>query len=105
MWDRSIIVIHGDHGSRIAKNRTDVLNREILTAEDYRDTYSTFFVYKKAMSTKGDVDSTPASLRKLLASTFAIPATVADDQRVYLSRAGLEPHLGPALHELVGFSN
>lgn len=104
MWDKSIIIIHSDHGSRIAKHRTDVPNLETLTPEDYRDTYSAFFAHKKAMPTNGDVETKPASLRSLLASIFLIPNIPAEDKIVYLGRSGVVPNQKSVAHKLLGFS-
>ena len=46
LYDDAIIVVHGDHGSRISLNGVTYFNRDNLTSEDYRDMYSTLFAIK-----------------------------------------------------------
>ncbi len=40
LYDKAIIVLHGDHGSAISLHSPSNLNRDQLTPEDYRDTFS-----------------------------------------------------------------
>ena len=46
MWENSIIIIHGDHGSRIRIRRPIYANRKEISNEDLRDSYSTLFAAK-----------------------------------------------------------
>lgn len=46
IFERSIIVVHGDHGSMIAKYLPRPWNLEHLTSEQYRAHYSTLFAFK-----------------------------------------------------------
>jgi len=46
LYDDAIIVVHGDHGSRITLHSPSIRNRDKLTPEDYRDFYSTLFAIK-----------------------------------------------------------
>jgi len=46
IYERSIIVIHGDHGSLIGKNLPRYSNLELLRPEDYRAHFSTLFAIK-----------------------------------------------------------
>jgi len=46
LYDDAIIVVHGDHGSRLSLSSADQLNRDKLTPEDYRDLFSTLFAIK-----------------------------------------------------------
>jgi hypothetical protein len=101
MWERAIIIIHGDHGARIVSNYANVGNREKLTPADYRDTYSAFFAHK-GVSKDGGVDATPRSLQKILSGIFSIPNELDDRKIVYLGR-GPKKTQKPESHGLIGF--
>ena len=45
-YERATIVIHGDHGARIALNDPDVATASELTPADYMDAFSTLFAVK-----------------------------------------------------------
>jgi hypothetical protein len=45
-FERSIILIHGDHGSRIARSYMSSYAQDRLTPDDYRDSFSTLFAFK-----------------------------------------------------------
>ncbi|MCZ6799518.1 MAG: hypothetical protein O7F12_03435 [Nitrospirae bacterium] len=66
IYDDSIIIIHGDHGSRISIREPLVSNRDVLTDEDIIDGFSTLFAVK--MPGKAwDYDSSPLPLEQLMA--------------------------------------
>lgn len=46
LYDDAIIIVHGDHGSRISLHSEHQINRDKLTPEDYRDLFSTLFAIK-----------------------------------------------------------
>lgn len=46
VYDDFIIVLHGDHGSLIGQHPPNVLNRNRLTADDYRAHFSTLFAVR-----------------------------------------------------------
>jgi hypothetical protein len=46
LYDDAIILVHGDHGSRISLHSASHHNQGKLTPEDYRDLYSTLFAIK-----------------------------------------------------------
>ncbi len=46
LYNDSIIVVHGDHGSRITLHSASYQNRDKLTPEDYRDLFSTLFAIR-----------------------------------------------------------
>lgn len=46
IFDRSVIVIHGDHGSMISRFQPDVANMEQLTSADFRAGFSVMFAVK-----------------------------------------------------------
>jgi hypothetical protein len=41
IFDDALIIVHGDHGSRIAINSPSSKNRKLLSDNDFRDNYST----------------------------------------------------------------
>jgi hypothetical protein len=45
-FERSIILIHGDHGSRIARSYMSSYAQDTLMPDDYRDSFSTLFAFK-----------------------------------------------------------
>jgi len=53
LYDDAVIIIHGDHGSRISQLAPVATWEHQLTLDDYRDTFSTIFAVKGAeMSTQ-----------------------------------------------------
>ena len=64
-YERSIIILHGDHGSIITKNRPSFRNVEKMNKEDYRASFSTLFAVKYPGS-KFSVDERALSLSYLL---------------------------------------
>jgi hypothetical protein len=82
-WERAIIIIHGDHGSRIVRRRLTEDNLDRLADDDYRDAYSAFFAARKGGSV-GKLDTRPRSLQTLLAGVWDIPVRQPQSQRVYL---------------------
>lgn len=46
LWDEALVVVHGDHGSRISLQHGIPQNRDLLVASDHADLYSTFFAVK-----------------------------------------------------------
>ena len=46
-WDDAIVVVHGDHGSRIDMGPPIVPTVEDMNAQDFMDAFSTLFVIKK----------------------------------------------------------
>jgi hypothetical protein len=45
-FERAIILIHGDHGSRITRSPMYAYAHDTLTPDDYRDSFSTLFALK-----------------------------------------------------------
>ena len=50
-WQDSIIIVQGDHGSRIVRHFPDAGGNREHVEDDFRDLYSTFFAIKNANST------------------------------------------------------
>jgi len=65
LFERSIIVVHGDHGSLIGKYLATYRNLDKLTATDYRSNFSTLFAVKFPFG-KFQVDDRILSLDVLL---------------------------------------
>lgn len=72
-WKDSTIIIHGDHGSRIALHKPDLAIANAPTTDDQLDYYSTLFAVRFGNEAQGESIDTPHSLQALLAHTFGIP--------------------------------
>lgn len=46
IYDKAIIIVQGDHGSRIALHEPYIENKSVFTPQDFRDYYPTLFVIK-----------------------------------------------------------
>ncbi|MEK7704262.1 MAG: sulfatase-like hydrolase/transferase [Myxococcota bacterium] len=64
-WEDAIVVVHGDHGSRINQHPPLARYRQLLTRSDYRDAFATLFAIKKPGIVAGTND-TPAAVQDLL---------------------------------------
>lgn len=76
IFDRSTIVIHSDHGSKIVEQRALADNRHKLSSADYMDTFSTLFAVKRPGIPPG-YDSRIATVQELLGEV--IGRNTADD--------------------------
>jgi arylsulfatase A-like enzyme len=88
VWDDAIVVVHGDHGSRIVKHNPVPENAAALTVTDFRDAYSALF----ALRAPGVAAEEVAGLRPLqalLSQAFGIEKTF-DPPKIYL-----RPKQGP----------
>ena len=63
--DRAIVLVHGDHGSRITRAEPFVSNRDKMTAADFTDSFSTLFAVR-APGVKAGLDDHPWSLVELM---------------------------------------
>ena len=84
-WDRAIVIIHGDHGSRIV--RQFPLGDGNATPDDYRDVYSTFFAARNGAATSQASDS-PLPLSAILADIWEIAPPDSDQHRVFAAELG-----------------
>jgi len=66
VYDDSIIILHGDHGSRIGINEPTTKNQQALTKQDLVDGFSTLFAMKLP-GRPGRYDKSPWSLEQLFA--------------------------------------
>jgi len=46
LFEDAIIIIHGDHGSRIVRTQPVIENKHLLTTQDHLDAFSAFFAVK-----------------------------------------------------------
>lgn len=87
IFDEALIILHGDHGSRILEHRPNEQNRDVLTATDYVDAYSTLFAVKWP-GIGPDYDTGAAPLQLLLSSLFDEPVDISAPRHVYLEAYG-----------------
>ncbi len=64
LYDDAIIVVHGDHGSRIVRAEPGIENRPWLVPQDYSDAFLALYAVKAQGVTPG-YDPRPASLQDL----------------------------------------
>lgn len=87
VFDRSIIIIHGDHGSRIGQFWPNVRHKDKLSKQDYFDGYSTLFAVKAPHIDPG-YDSLMLPIERLLRTALGDEATDPEnieDHFVYFS--------------------
>lgn len=85
LWRDSIIIVHGDHGSRIIHNLPVARNADRLTRSDFGDSFSTLFAIR-VPGQPGESVAGPRSLQLLLSEAFGLPVD-RSAPKVYL-RAG-----------------
>jgi hypothetical protein len=98
VWEDAIIVIHGDHGSRIVRRAPRTNSVGQMLPDDFRDAFSTLFAVR-VWGREGRVLHELHSLQFLLGAAFGIPVRDAPP------KVFLHADEGTALesHELVGF--
>lgn len=74
VFDRSIIIIHGDHGSRIGQFWPKMRNKDKFSKQDYFDGFSTLFAVKAPHIDPG-YDSLMLPIERLLRTTLGDEAT------------------------------
>jgi len=89
IYDNAIIIIHGDHGSRITRFKPRSANQNKLVAQDYYDGFSTLFAVKAPHITPGyDLQMLPLErLLRLAEGDLSAIAEPADEHFVYLREA------------------
>ena len=85
MWRDAIVVVQGDHGSRIVRHMPVLENAARLTAQDLRDGFSTLFAVRRPGVAPG-VAREPRALQQLLAEAVGL-APEPLPRRVYLRSA------------------
>jgi hypothetical protein len=72
VFDDSIIIIHGDHGSRNFRYEPTVENVDLLTDDDYKDAFSILYAVK-IPGKPGGYDRSVLPLEQLLAQSLQVP--------------------------------
>ena len=70
IYDDSIVIVHGAHGSRITKIEPFAKNSARLSTQDLKDSFSTLFAIKLSNG-KAHNDNTTRSLEDLLAESLS----------------------------------
>jgi hypothetical protein len=82
-WDDAVIIVHGDHGSRIVVNDPVAENAAHLTPADLRDAFSTLFAWRSPGQRAG-VLSGARSLQGLLGDVLGVTTPRSSPRKVYL---------------------
>jgi hypothetical protein len=90
IYNNAIIIIHGDHGARIALHRPTDATQNQLTQQDFRDYYNALFV-AKFPGAKPGYDHQLIDLQTLLAQVM----NVATDKKIATSRVNPYVYLFP----------
>ena len=77
-WDDAVVIVHGDHGSRITAREPSGRNATKLTDQDQRDSFATFLAIKRP--------GVPAGISE-------VPVAVQDALAIVLD--GREPEIAP----------
>ena len=85
-WQDAIIIVHGDHGSRITRRFPDGI-RDAYSADDFRDVYSTFFA-SRTPDTEGAALVETIPLQAALGRIWNIDFPIEPEPRVYRADLG-----------------
>ena len=72
IFDRLVIIVHGDHGSKISQLRPSANNQHKLSRADYLDSFSTLFALKGPRHPPG-YDRRVAPIEQLLGEVVGAP--------------------------------
>jgi hypothetical protein len=72
VWRDAIVIIHGDHGSRIMQRSVRAAYADRLTRQDFNDAFSTLFAVRSAHLKPG-VEREQRPLQELLAEALGLP--------------------------------
>lgn len=98
VWRNAIVIVHGDHGSRIVQRMPVVQNAARLSAQDLSDGFSTLFAARLPGQAPGVVHDS-RSLQELLAAAFGL-ATPHGSAKVLLRTGDGRGHRAFRLSEL-----
>lgn len=90
VFDDAIIIVHGDHGSRIVRHLPQLEERDQFSYDDYLDAFSVLFAVKTPSRDAG-YDLTQSPLQELLAGVLGKEWTVAERNSVFLEGKENEP--------------
>jgi hypothetical protein len=82
IWRDAIIIVHGDHGSRIIRNTPVASNAARLTQADFGDAFSTLFAVRMP-GREGAIVRGLRPLQQLLSEVFELPVD-SSSPKVYL---------------------
>jgi hypothetical protein len=89
VWSDALIVIHGDHSSRIVRNLPVAANATRLTRQDFGDSFSTLFV-ARIPGRQAALVRDPRPLQELLSEALELPLAPLS-RKVYLRVEGGKP--------------
>ena len=72
VWRDAVVIIHGDHGSRIVRRSPSAAYADRLTREDFNDAFSTLFAVRSP-HLKAGVEREQRPLQELLAEALGLP--------------------------------
>jgi hypothetical protein len=72
LYDRMLIIIQGDHGSKISLHRPVAANKDRLVPSDYTDAFSTLFAVK-APGLEPAYDTRMVAIQDLLPAVASAP--------------------------------
>ena len=72
VWRDAIVIIHGDHGSRIMQRSPLAAHADRLTRQDFNDAFSTLFAVRSPRLNAG-VEREQRPLQELLADALGLP--------------------------------
>ena len=93
LYDKALIVLTADHGSRIFLTVPTDMTRGRLTRADFVDTYGAFLAVKKNVAEigQGKIERAPTPLLRVIGETFEMlsPEEARDPsfEKVYLQKA------------------
>lgn len=85
IFDGALIIVHGDHGSRIAINSPMLENKDLLTDTDLKDNYSTLMAVH-AQGLEAGYSLEKRSIQDLFADIIMDSSIEAENNNVFLRR-------------------
>lgn len=108
-FENAIVIVHGDHGSRITQTKARKSNAETMLRQDYIDAFSTLFAVKAPHITPGyDLRMLPLEqlLRHAEGDALVDPELAREGHFVYLrDDPPIQGHIEVSMPELPGGSN
>ena len=96
IWDKAILIVHGDHGSRIVRNYPEAANAKNLQASDFVDSFSTHFALKMD-GVEAGIDNRFVPLQTVFIEIWGEPSPEDCPQNVFLPDEGNPGTFQPAL--------
>lgn len=102
LWTDALILIHSDHGSRIARIEPSLQNRDRLSPQDLTDHFSSLFAVRTP-NRKGRYDTRMRSIQALFSESFLLRPLDTESNMVFLRSNSLDKSLKDPI-ELPEFS-